>query len=160
MIKKIIKNYLILFCVLVGTSFTAFSHNAVKITQENTEDIVILLKDHPKVSIENSLVKVLTDSNEISYQATPSVRFNFLDYDPTYVNKISKDAVAFKIDQNIIEAYNLVPYLKITISDLSGRIIKSTSADTNGHINIDIFELPKGVYVFSSSDHNFKFLKK
>lgn len=146
---------LILASVMAGKA-----HNAVKLTQTNAESVVLLLSDHPKIRLEGTKVNIVTDKEHFSYEFSDISKFEFIDYELNSITGIYGESFAMKWNNNIMEGHNLKPNSPVIIADLSGRIYSSVKTDNMGSFSINLIDLPTGVYLFSTSGHNFKFHKK
>lgn len=159
MFKRISKLSCLMLMLLAG-AFPTFAHNAVKMIHPDNKETIFLLSSQPKVSIENSSLVVESDENKVTCELNGSVRFEFLDAKESAIDEVATESLVFKVDNQAVEGGNMTPNSPVAIYDLSGKTLKAAQTDEAGYIRIDIYDLPKGVYIFNSIDKNFKFYKK
>lgn len=136
------------------------AQNAVKMTQADGENTVFLLNSHPSVSIDGSEIIVETDQDKVTYVIGEGVTFEFIDYNSNSVENVTDRIPVFKVSPQSIEASGLTPGKMVSLYDASGKLLISASTDPNGNVTLEISHLPSGIYIFNSSDKNFKYYKK
>lgn len=157
--KHFLKRGLLTVIILAG-GIAANAHNAVKFTQADTNETIIMLKEHPRVSMNDGFIRLVTDSDVVEYPLNESAIFEFIDFDDAGIGSISNDTVIFRIDQNNLEAFNLRSRSQVVVTDISGKPVIKAFTDDTGSVTIRISDLAPGIYVFNSIDKNFKFYKK
>lgn len=158
-----IKKLLLTHCFIAGSLLGAqnvSAHNAVKLTDGDLKETILLLSHGPIVSINGNVITVETDKERIECELEGNPRFEFLDYDDAGIDAPEYGSLTFHFDSNSLKGENLKPGTQVCIVDLSGRILTVKVADAMGSVNLDISTLPVGVYIFKTNDQIYKFYKK
>lgn len=160
MSKRALLKYKAFSLLLFATFSIMNGHNAVRLTQTNNAEIVFLISDHPKVGLDGTKALIVSDKDKYSYEFSEISKFEFIDYEQDAIYGVYGGSFMLKWNNNTLEGHNLKPDSHVMITDLSGRIYSNVMTDAMGSFTIDFIDLPKGVYMFISQGHTFKFYKK
>ena len=138
----------------------AVAQNAVKMIPSEGQEIVFMLSDSPRVTIEENSIIIESEKEKVTCEILKGVRFEFVDSDNAGIESVEINTAIFKVTNDFIEASRLKPRENVRVVDIGGKILRNLSTDSSGYIKMDISDLPKGVFIFSSKDKKFKFYKK
>lgn len=158
MFKFIRKRFLLILISILGLSVNVAAQNAVKLTDPSGNELILLLETTPTVTIEGDYLCVSSDEKDFSFLFDGTFTVEFCD-DNAGVEEIEQETTSFKITPNILEAKNLDPDSFLFIYDISGKKVKSATADPSGFVSIDISEMGRGIYIVNTKKNNFKFQK-
>lgn len=118
-----------------------------------------LLADKPVVTFSSGDL-VVNGESETSYSIEGVKNFHFTESDATGIETISKDAVSIvSLDESTIQVKNIASVSIVTLVNVSGALISSSKADSEGMVNISLPQA-KGVYILSVDGKSFKIIRK
>lgn len=154
------KKILVLFIgILVSMTMYAQEKNAlvVKLTDGSTNTFV--LSDKPVVTMPDNNVVISGDASA-TYARSEVEKFYFIYYDPTEIESISKDNIAFFYeDGENVRITGLKDKTTVSVTSLDGKIISTQMSNGDGNVTIYLGNNPKGVYIISFEGRSIKVRK-
>ena len=126
----------------------------------DNSELRLLLDDEPELSFTADNITFKTKHTTLDFLAVGvlSYRFETLNVS-TGIKNLRNDENG--TDNPVITAGNIVfdslsPFASIAIYDMQGQLQHRYAADGNGHLVVDLRQLPKGIYIVRTSAQSFK----
>lgn len=155
------KKSLLLNCLLIYSILTvsAESFDALILHMTSGKQVTYMLDELPVVSFKGEELIITTQMNAVSYQAGDVVKFTYSNIDPAKVYETKMYNTMFKLEGNVLHAYNLEPFSKVFIYDMAGALITSADTGAKGEVNLSLPQSSGSVFVVKTSIANFKLMK-
>ena len=162
MFKNYAKQIFIALAAVFALPLCGNAQNAVKVTPENGEPTVFLLKEHPKMTLGESSLNITTDEDKagISFDANKYHSLEFATVEPNSVGSLITGEASVSMTDEAILLNNFKPGDKVVITNLNGMIVKKFIIGFTGDAEISTTDMPNGIYIFNSNQVKFKFNKK
>lgn len=155
------KKGLLLICLLICVlRVSAESINALMLHMTSGKQIICMLDELPVVSFKGKELVLISRTDIISYQADEIVKFTYTYVNTTMVGETRKLSTMFKLEDNVLCAYNLEPLSKVFIYNMDGMLITSADTGRNGEVTISLPQSSNSVFVVKTSVANFKLIKQ
>lgn len=117
------------------------------------------LSDDPIVGVADNTLTVETSAQRISVSFSDLKCYSFSECTSS-VDAIASDKSSHSIEGDYIYFSGLKQGDKVSAYSISGQLMQSTVADTQGNATIEMLQFPTGVYVITYSSTSFKIIKK
>ena len=160
------KRWMLLFALLsLFTMMSAAEKNAIRVYEADGNSIAYLLSARPTVTFSGDELVLKADDVEVAYPLTPSVRFEFAEAPEEEEEEVvgiqgAQQEPLFKITADEIDISHIRPNSIVSIYNLSGQVVKSGRADSEGRIIMNSLNLPKGTYIVKTEQVTFKIFIK
>lgn len=150
------KRILLLLLLFISCYVYGSNTYSLVIYQEGGIETVIELSTNPSISFDGSDMIV---SSEITNITIP------IEIITDYVIKnetTDVDGVNIKPDFSYqhITLNGCPEGIKVFVYSIDGKIVKEHVVDANGIVNLNLGDVPKGIYVLSAPNYNIKFTNK
>lgn len=151
-----------------GILLTAFSAFPGILSASDTTTLLIQTRDGSTRQYLLSSEPVITFQDNLCHVKGDGVSAEFDMADIEYVKILENSSVAETInevkidfrDPNLVKLSGLAMGDKVTLYDLKGFKLKGTEADPSGFCEVEIYDLPTGVYLINYKKSTFKIYKK
>lgn len=118
-----------------------------------------LLADKPVITFSSGDL-VVNGEAETSYSIEGVKNFHFTEGEASSCVNLSKEEIRIiSLDNETIRVENISKESVVTLVNVSGMVISTTKADSNGTATIGLPQT-KGVYILSAASKSFKIIKK
>lgn len=154
---KKMKRKLLLFLFSIS-SFVAYGDNtySLVINQQGGLETIIELSSNPSISFEGNNMIVSSDITQISIPIDKTIDY-VIKSGTTDIKKVN---ITPKFSSQHITLNGCPKGTKVFVYSIDGTIAKERIVDANGIVNLDLGDIPKGVYVLSASNYRIKFTNK
>ena len=162
MIGKYNERWMLLSVLLsLFTMMSAANKNAIRVYEVGGNSVVYLLSAHPSVTFSGDELVLKTDDIEVAYPLTASAKFEFVEAPEEAAGIRSTQAdPSFKITADEIVISHVCPNSAVSIYNLSGQVVKSGQANSEGRVIMNPLNLSKGTYIVKSEQVTFKIFIK
>ena len=162
MAKKYNRRWMLLSVLLsLSTMMSAVDKNAIRVYEVGGSSAIYLLSARPSVTFSGKGLVLKTDDIEVLYPLTPSVKFEFVETSEESAGiRNTQTEPSFKITADEIDISNVRPSSIVSIYNLSGRVVKSGQANSEGQIAMGPLNLSEGTYIVKSEQITFKIFIK
>ena len=158
--KESYLKFLLLFLMILGFGLYTKAHNAVKLIYSDARETILMLSDHPRVSLDGATLLISSDKDDLQVLIEDTDRFEFIDYEEASAGKLGVYPPTIILNGEVLEVLYLQPHSQVIITDLTGKTIASSTADNSGYLFLQTGGWPKGVYILITKEKTFKFYKK
>ncbi|MBR4839286.1 MAG: T9SS type A sorting domain-containing protein [Paludibacteraceae bacterium] len=155
MIKKFFSAVALFSCMLSVDAAVSY----MTVEQKSGEKFSFLLKDNPIVTYKDGDLVVNGDP-VTSYAISGVLNYHFTESNESGVKNLNANVLRIvSLDDNAIGVENAAAGAKVSLTNLSGAVLSTTTTDPSGAA---IVTLPntKGVYVLSVGKQSFKVIRK
>lgn len=146
-------------CLLIGASSSFATVSYMTVELKAGDKYSFLLTDKPVVTF-NSGDLVVNGDAETSYSIEGVKNFHFTEGDATGAETLSSGEMRIaSLDGSTIQVQNIGNGSIATLVNVSGKIISSSKADSEGSATISLPQT-KGVYILSADGKSFKIIRK
>ena len=143
------------------TMISAEGKNAIRVYETKGNSVTYLLSVQPSVTFSNDELRLKADDVELAYPLSPSVRFEFVEISEESTGiRGAESKPTFKIAADEIVISHVRPYSIVSICNMSGMVVKSARADSEGRLIINALNLPKDIYIIKTEQIAFKIFVK
>ena len=163
-----LKKRVVLTCVMTLLGLGTFATTpGVTFLLTNGSTVSFAFKANPEISVTSIGITVSAQNQqEVIYQFSEMDRFYYEDDVVTAINGVRTETTTttkpvFCYDRGMLSISGLNASEQVAVYSLGGSKMSSTVADNAGHANVNVGNMPTGVYAVStSSGVSFKLLKK
>lgn len=153
------------FLTLSGMTATATTAKALVLYPNNSEEIVLFLKEHPAFSFVGTTLMVETSSVRAELQLSNMGTMKFedrIDYGTSSATSPNKSQLNINLtNPNVVSIVGLDAYEEIQVFLISGRLLARHKADMKGEVEVSLEGLAKGdIIIIRSSSSAIKLIKK
>lgn len=155
--KKLQKK-IVCFCILLSTlTFNSVAANWVYIQTKEGNGLYFSLEDNPKVSFGKDNIYIDLKDNQLYFPYTDYVSFRFVDQiQPSDINLCESIC---KMDGENLYLYNLPSNSPVRFFSLSGVLLESLNASTEGTIICNLSLFRNKIVVVQTVNQSFKIFK-
>ncbi len=133
-------------------------------------DFGFLIKDCPSMYYKYDTLTIYIDKEinsyeecdiikEISIPISKVKKIFFEDINDSGIKNLGKRQQIF-FDNGVLKIFNMNPFEKVFIYNLEGQKNKESMTSMTGDANIDLGDIPKGLYIVNTRELSIKILKK
>lgn len=153
------KSLLLIFLLICTLSLSAESTDALILHMISGNQVTYVLDETPVVSFKGEELVITTLKNTVSYQASDVIKFTYTCNSTSMVDDTKRSDAIFKLENDVLHAYNLEPLSKISIYNMEGKLVASDNVGPNGEITLAIPQASGSVLLVKTSVANFRLMK-
>ncbi len=159
--KKLLQTTLLLLALLMSAVPLSAADNPVTLvvlTRDNAQHMFVLA-DKPEVTFEGTDLVVTCVNSTTTFALPDVIRFTYLNATDA-VEEINKDETQVNFRDGMIVVNGLKANAAVTVYSVDGRLMRQLKAHEDGNYNLDLSELPTGVYIVKADRVTYKIAKR
>ena len=160
------RKYIMAVLAVLATVVTAGAEQVFMpyILQVNTADgnaVQYKFADQPAATFADGTMTLKVETGAAVEFAMDDVTSMTLVADEAGVDNVTGDnaALAIAVTSQAITIDGMAAMSPVAVYDMNGRKVAAATSDAEGHATVDVDGLAGGVYVVSTPNHSFKFIK-
>jgi hypothetical protein len=145
--------------LLMGAASAMASNELVIHLTSGIAQRFVLISEQPTITFEGDNIVVKTTTAEVSYAMEDVNYFNYEDQTMTPIDEVTT-ADGMKITGDHISLSGLPAGSKVTVYGAAGQLYITETVDEDGHANVSLARLARGVYIINAANLSTKITKK
>ncbi len=157
------KKIIIMAIAFVASSFGVFAQvsHSLLVNFKDGKVVEYAFSDMPTVMFSGDNLEIISETgNDLPQPAADLKNFTFKTNGAGVEAVGEKSHVVVRYDGATLAISGLSAASVVNVYSVAGTLCKNAKADADGAVSLDVRDLASGVYVASSQEHTFKFIKK
>lgn len=139
-----------------AASATSSGSNSLKLHSKSGHDVVVLFCERPRVTFVGNDIVVNTNMGIVSYSADDIVRFTYESVAPSAINNVQTYGMTISFSDDAVRIANLSPCERVSLYAIDGKLLRSTTADSQGRVSLQLRGNTNIVYLLKTSSTTLK----
>lgn len=150
----------ITLCAPVVTAQSADRGKALLVQLKNGDKQYFMLSDEPVITFADYQCHIESQELGADFEMAMIDHAKIVDFDPASVDEIESALIVDLSNPSVVIIRGMKANGNVSLFNLSGMMLRQTSADESGTAMLEVGDLATGVYVVTSNETTFKIYKK
>lgn len=158
--KKIIFSILAIVAMAFNALAVEYTHVLV-VNKKDGTNVEYKFTDMPVVTFEGENMKITlsSDDSKVYHPIEDLKNLTFALTEDRAVGSVESNSVQFGLSNEALEAFGLEEGTRVSVYDMSGRLVGDAVADAIGFASVNLTGFDKGVYAVKAGNNSFKFAR-
>ena len=136
------------------------SGKALLVQLKNGDKQYFMLADEPVITFADYRCQIESQELSADFDMTLIDHAKVVDFDPASVDEIESAFIVDLSNPSVVVIRGMKPNGNVSLFNLSGMMLRHTSADESGTAMLEVGDFASGIYVITSNETTFKIYKK
>ena len=133
--------------------------HALMVQMKNGDKQYFMLADEPLITFEDYKCKIVSNELSADFEMSEIEHAKVLKLDPASVDEIESSLIVDLSDPSVVVIRGMTASGAVTLYNLSGVMLRQTSADESGAAELEVGDLVSGIYIVTTKETTFKVYK-
>lgn len=151
---------LILSAPMSTVSAQETTGKALKVNMKSGEPQFFMLANEPIITFDGNECHINSVDFSTKYDMSTIDYAEIVDHTASVDEQLKNSLVVDLTNPDRIAIHGMSPDSKVTLVNLAGVVLRQTQADSEGSAILTVSDLPGAIYIVSSKETSFKYIKK